>query len=52
MLADLFPGTPHGRLGAARARRLQDWAMAPNRASASDNPVSWTVEAFDFFTWP
>ena len=52
MLADLFPGTPHGRMGAARARWMQDWGLAPNRSSASDDPVSWTVEAFEFFTWP
>ncbi|GEM_PF-2587698 len=52
MLADFFPGTPHGRLGASRARQMRAWALEPDRSPASDDPVSWTQELFDFFTWP
>ena len=29
MLADLFPGMSHGRMGARRARWMQNWALAP-----------------------
>ena len=52
MLADFFPGTPHGRLGAVRAREMRDWALAPDRLPDSEDPVSWTRETLDFFTWP
>ena len=51
-LADVFPGTRHGRIGAVRARQMQDWGLSPDRSSASDDPVSWAVELFDFVTWP
>lgn len=52
LLADLFPGTPHGRLGNSRARRMQSWALTPDRSPASDDPVAWIEEIRDFFTWP
>jgi len=51
-MAELFPGTPHGRLGAARARKMRAAALNPDRSAASDDPVSWTYELVDFFTWP
>ncbi len=51
-LAELFPGMPHGRLGASRAREMRAWALQPDRSPASEDPVSWIYELADFFTWP
>lgn len=48
----LFPGTPHGRIAAGRAERARELGVNPNRSPASDDPVSWTNEIFDFVTWP
>ena len=50
--AQAFPGTPHGRLGVTEAREARDRMINPDRSPASDDPVSWTHEALDFFTWP
>jgi len=52
MLVELFPNTPHGRVGASRAREARAWALQPDRSPASEDPVSWTYEILDFFTWP
>ena len=51
-LAETFPGMPHGRTAARTARRMQDWALSPDRASGSEDQASWTCELFDFLTWP
>ena len=51
-LAQVFPGTPHGRMAVGPARRMQEWGLTPHRSPASDDPVSWICEAFDFVTWP
>ena len=50
--AGTFPGTPHGRVAAGRARWMQDWALSPNRGPASEDPVSLVCELFDLVTWP
>ena len=51
-LAEFFPETPHGRVGASRAHEMRAWAREPDRSPASEDPVSWTYEVLDFFTWP
>ncbi len=51
-LAEIFPGTPHGRLALRMAHHMQDWGLSPHRSPASDDPVSWTCEALDLVTWP
>ena len=51
-MVELFPETPHGRLGAARARKMRAAALNPDRSPTSEDPVSWTYEILDFFTWP
>lgn len=51
-IAQTFPGTPHGIVAARRARWMQNWALSPDRSPASEDPVSWTCELFDFVTWP
>jgi len=48
----IFPGMPHARLAARLALQARDRMVHPGRASASDDPVSWTNEILDFFTWP
>lgn len=51
-LVEFFPETPHGRVGASRAREMRAWARKPDRSPASEDPVSWIYEIADFFTWP
>ena len=50
--AETFPGTPHGKVGADRAAWMKDWALQPDRSMASEDPISWLAEVFDFLTWP
>lgn len=47
-----FPGMPHARLAARLALQARDRMVHPSRSSASEDPVSWTNEAVDFFVWP
>lgn len=50
--AETFPGTPHGKVGADRAAWMKGWGLQPDRSPASEDPVSWLTELFDFLTWP
>ena len=50
--ATIFPGMPHGRIAVGRAERARELGVNPNRSPASDDPISWLNEIFDFVTWP
>ena len=51
-LADTFPGTPHGRVGAKRAQAVRCQLLWPDRSPASENPCSLVGEFVDFLVWP
>lgn len=51
-VVQVFPGTPHARLAARMALHMQDWALAPDRSPAAEDPVSLACELFDLVTWP
>ena len=51
-MVELFPETPHSRLGAMRAHETGRAALKPDRSLASESPSSWVEEIVDFFTWP
>ena len=51
-MVELFPETPHSRLGAVRAQEMGKAALKPNRSPASESPASWVEEIVDFLTWP
>ena len=51
-IAEVFPGTPHGRMAAARAQWMQGWGVSPDRSAASEDPLALTCELFDLVTWP
>lgn len=51
-MAETFPGTRYGRLGARRARQMRAQMVTPARSPASEDPGMWLEEIVDFFVWP
>lgn len=51
-IAETFPNTTHGRVAAARARRMRAAMLSPERSSSSEDLGSWIEEFFDFLIWP
>lgn len=51
-IAEVFPDTAHGRVAAARARRIRAKMLSPVRPPVAENPGSWFEELIDFLVWP
>ncbi len=51
-LAETFPKTPHGRLGACRAKSVNERLLWPERSPAAETPSGWLGELIDLVTWP
>ena len=51
-IAETFPDTRHGRVAARRARQMRANMLVPDRSPASEDPMSWLGEVFDFVIWP
>lgn len=52
LLAEQFPGTPHGRMAEWRLKTVREKLAHPARPPYMSHPASWGRELFDHLTWP
>ena len=52
LLAERFPGTPHGRMAELRLKTVRGKLAHPAKPHHMEHPASWLSELFDHLTWP